>query len=219
MFGARGVSLRLGGVNLSDLSNLGSANAAHRVQHQLQRHQSRIGSSNSAGLASGGGLSATTPTSTSSTTGSRFQNLRKSLMEPKKKTRIVIKKTLDRTTFWSVCRALVFGTLLIALGCAMSTIGYYKEYFATEAIRTDNETITFINYSTRTQFESLSYIGPCVMGCGMFVLMLACVMTLEGRDLNTQIYSQRLSKKNSTRRSTRSQTGTDDDNLTEQAGE
>uniref|UniRef100_A0A915JUR8 Uncharacterized protein n=1 Tax=Romanomermis culicivorax TaxID=13658 RepID=A0A915JUR8_ROMCU len=39
-----------------------------------------------------------------------------------------------------------------------------------------------LDHSVLSQFEILSYAGPCVMAVGAFVLMLSCVAVLEHRD-------------------------------------
>uniref|UniRef100_A0A915JZL5 Uncharacterized protein n=1 Tax=Romanomermis culicivorax TaxID=13658 RepID=A0A915JZL5_ROMCU len=48
----------------------------------------------------------------------------------KKRARMKAARSLDRATFWSICRASIFGGLLFGLGFSMSILGFYKEFFA-----------------------------------------------------------------------------------------
>ncbi|VDN44559.1 unnamed protein product [Gongylonema pulchrum] len=44
-----------------------------------------------------------------------------------------------------------------------------------------------INWTKRYLLKSLQYLGPIAMSIGSFILIIACVVTLESRDKNTQI--------------------------------
>lgn len=47
--------------------------------------------------------------------------------------------------------------------------------------------ITIIDDSLRYKLKSMQYIGPILMGIGMFLLIIACVITLESRDKHAQV--------------------------------
>jgi hypothetical protein len=77
------------------------------------------------------------------------------------------------------------------LGIVMAVIGYFDEALSTETRTnlTTTSTETIVNVAKRFQFKSLQYIGPIIMGVGSFILMIACVMTLESRDKHAQVDS------------------------------
>lgn len=79
------------------------------------------------------------------------------------KPKVVIQKRVDRQTMWAACRATIFGTVLIGLGMAMAGIGYYAHDLAI-VHKSHNETI--IDKTRQLQFQSLSYVGPVIMGVG-----------------------------------------------------
>uniref|UniRef100_A0A914WU25 Uncharacterized protein n=1 Tax=Plectus sambesii TaxID=2011161 RepID=A0A914WU25_9BILA len=111
----------------------------------------------------------------------------------------------NKKTLWAACRAVVFGTILIVLGIVMAVIGYFDEALSTEKyfnVTTQTEH-KIINAAKRFQFKSLQYIGPIVMGIGSFILMIACVMTLESRDKHAQVVHEQAIV---TRRSTKKKT-------------
>lgn len=195
MFAARGVALGLGGggVNLNDLRNLTQQSRTNGSNPTVRKNISNSVPPTASDVVDDGSQRRFVPArSTSISMGSVAKKRKK-----QKKTRIVVKKSLDRSTFYSVCRATLFGILLIGLGAAMSTLGYYKDHFATESVHNGNSSENFINSSTRRQYESLSYVGPCIMGVGAFVLMIACVMTMEGREQNTDEFRPRTDTNNS----------------------
>jgi hypothetical protein len=41
--------------------------------------------------------------------------------------------------------------------------------------------------ASRLSYKALGYIGPVIMGIGTFILMIACVMTLENRDKHSEV--------------------------------
>lgn len=49
-------------------------------------------------------------------------------------------------------------------------------------VQLERSKITFPN------FQSMQYIGPILMGIGTFVLIIACVITLESRDKHAQVW-------------------------------
>ncbi|VDM37269.1 unnamed protein product [Toxocara canis] len=92
-------------------------------------------------------------------------------------------------TLWAACRAVVFGTIVIVVGMLMTVVGYFDVDLAKEE-RYNEETgqkEIVINLSKRYQLKSLQYVGPVLMGIGSFILIIACVITLESRDKHAQI--------------------------------
>ncbi|KHN71729.1 hypothetical protein Tcan_06287 [Toxocara canis] len=93
------------------------------------------------------------------------------------------------STLWAACRAVVFGTIVIVVGMLMTVVGYFDVDLAKEE-RYNEETgqkEIVINLSKRYQLKSLQYVGPVLMGIGSFILIIACVITLESRDKHAQI--------------------------------
>uniref|UniRef100_A0A9J2P0N8 Transmembrane protein 200B n=1 Tax=Ascaris lumbricoides TaxID=6252 RepID=A0A9J2P0N8_ASCLU len=105
-------------------------------------------------------------------------------------------------TLWAACRAVVFGAIVIVVGMLMTVVGYFDVDLAQEERynkETDEKEIV-INLSKRYQLKSLQYVGPILMGVGSFILIIACVITLESRDKHAQIIheeSKELRKKQS----------------------
>uniref|UniRef100_A0A915B1B0 Transmembrane protein 200A n=1 Tax=Parascaris univalens TaxID=6257 RepID=A0A915B1B0_PARUN len=108
----------------------------------------------------------------------------------------------NRQTLWAACRAVVFGAIVIVVGMLMTVVGYFDVDLAQEERynkETDEKEIV-INLSKRYQLKSLQYVGPILMGVGSFILIIACVITLESRDKHAQIIheeSKELRKKQS----------------------
>ncbi|KAL3998308.1 hypothetical protein ACH3XW_14535 [Acanthocheilonema viteae] len=92
-------------------------------------------------------------------------------------------------TLWVACRAIVFGGIIITFGILMTILGYFDVYLSQEIVysRDDGTDKVFTNWTKRYLLKSLQYLGPVLMGIGSFVLIVACVITLESRDKNTQI--------------------------------
>ena len=42
----------------------------------------------------------------------------------------------------------------------------------------------------QTEFSKFQYLGPILMGIGSFILIIACVVTLESRDKHAQIITE-----------------------------
>lgn len=83
----------------------------------------------------------------------------------------------------------MFGCVLIVLGVVMSVVGYFSEALSEVIVynKTHEEvTNVTVDPTRKVQFDSLAFIGPVVMGVGAFILMIACVMTLESRDKHAQ---------------------------------
>ncbi|EJD75642.1 hypothetical protein, variant [Loa loa] len=92
-------------------------------------------------------------------------------------------------TLWAVCRAIVFGGVIITFGILMTILGYFDVYLSQEIVHSgdDGTDKMSTNWTKRYLFKSLQYLGPVVMGIGSFILIVACVITLESRDKNTQV--------------------------------
>ncbi|GMT29145.1 hypothetical protein PFISCL1PPCAC_20442, partial [Pristionchus fissidentatus] len=145
---ARGVSLGLGKINLSDLNQLPGERA------QLAR------------LA------------------------RTSVVVEKPK--FIIRKKADAKTVWAACRAVIFGCVVISIGLAMAVLGYFDKHLSERVSLIPNTTSTLITHDRIVQYhlKSMQYIGPILMGIGTFVLIIACVITLESRDKHAQIITE-----------------------------
>ncbi|VDK43921.1 unnamed protein product [Anisakis simplex] len=105
-------------------------------------------------------------------------------------------------TLWAACRAVVFGAIVIVVGMLMTVVGYFDVDLAQEEKYNEEtgEKEFIVNLSKRYQLKSLQYVGPVLMGIGSFILIIACVITLESRDKHTQIIheeSKELRKKQS----------------------
>ncbi|KAK7873406.1 hypothetical protein R5R35_000201 [Gryllus longicercus] len=67
---------------------------------------------------------------------------------------------------WNACKALTVGLLLMMVGCAMATIGYYAEQLSVGQEVRGNATVPVKNESRTFHLNNLSYAGPIVMGVG-----------------------------------------------------
>lgn len=147
MLAARGVSLGLGKINLSDLNQL---------------PQDRI-------------LAA---------------QFKKAQDAKNKKPRIIIKKKADAKTVWAACRAVIFGCIIIVVGLAMTILGYFDKYFSEKIEVIDGTEQISHDRMIQYQLKSMQYLGPILMGIGSFILIIACVVTLESRDKHAQIITE-----------------------------
>lgn len=147
MLAARGVSLGLGKINLSDLNQL---------------PQDRI-------------LAA---------------QFKKAQDAKNKKPRIIIKKKADAKTVWAACRAVIFGCIIIVVGLAMTILGYFDKYFSEKIEVIDGTEQVSHDRMIQYQLKSMQYLGPILMGIGSFILIIACVVTLESRDKHAQIITE-----------------------------
>ncbi|VDK72720.1 unnamed protein product [Litomosoides sigmodontis] len=71
----------------------------------------------------------------------------------------------------------------------MTVLGYFDVYLSQEIMHNmDNGADKIsINWTKRYLLKSLQYLGPISMSIGSFILIVACVISLESRDKNTQI--------------------------------
>ncbi|CAI4229971.1 unnamed protein product [Auanema sp. JU1783] len=145
MLAARGVSLGLGKINLSDLNEL---------------------------------------------PGDRKRRYEQKKEEQPSKPRIRIKKKADAKTVWAACRAVMFGSIIIVIGLAMTIIGYFDKHFSQKVTVIEGIESYYYDKFIQYQLKSMQYLGPILMGVGAFILIIACVVTLESRDRHTQIISE-----------------------------
>jgi len=87
---------------------------------------------------------------------------------------------------WHACRAITIGVFLVVTGIVLTIIGFItdqQEY--REHVEMSRK---FENYSStkfkddRFHLSQTSFAGPVVLGVGGFLMIAACVMTLEARD-------------------------------------
>lgn len=89
---------------------------------------------------------------------------------------------MSERCLWSACKAISVGLLLIACGAAMATLGFYSDHLSTVEERRGNSTVLIKNENRDWQLDSLTYLGPMVMGLGGFIIVATCVMTFEARE-------------------------------------
>ncbi|CAJ0963866.1 unnamed protein product, partial [Mesorhabditis belari] len=92
-----------------------------------------------------------------------------------------------KLTVWAACRAVIFGCIVISVGLGMTALGYFDKHFSMYTEHINGTEIERIDRVIAYQLKSLQYIGPILMGIGTFVLIIACVITLESRDKHTQV--------------------------------
>ncbi|MFH4977311.1 hypothetical protein AB6A40_004020 [Gnathostoma spinigerum] len=120
--------------------------------------------------------------------GSRLPSAPKPTTTPSESS-VVIKKSVDKKTLWAACRAVIFGTVVIVIGMLMTVVGYFdvdlSQVEKVNSITGAKE--TFIRWALKYQLKSLQYLGPILMGIGSFILIIACVITLESREKHAQV--------------------------------
>ncbi|XP_017773420.1 PREDICTED: uncharacterized protein LOC108560403 isoform X2 [Nicrophorus vespilloides] len=104
----------------------------------------------------------------------------------------VVRGKVNGKCLWNACKALSVGLLLMILGGAMATIGYYADHLSIAQEIRGNHTIKIKNESRGFHLNNLSYAGPIVMGVGGFIVVAACVMTFEARDSAGKVVPARL---------------------------
>ena len=87
---------------------------------------------------------------------------------------------------WHACRAVTIGIALIITGISLTIIGYLtdqREYMEHVELSRKFDNYTSTKYKDgRFHLSNISFSGPVVLGTGGFLLIVACVMTLEARD-------------------------------------
>ncbi|PIO53078.1 hypothetical protein TELCIR_25603, partial [Teladorsagia circumcincta] len=54
----------------------------------------------------------------------------------------------------------------------------------------DGEVNVYHDRVVQYQLKSMQYLGPILMGIGSFILIIACVVTLESRDKHAQVITE-----------------------------
>ncbi|CAG9862488.1 unnamed protein product [Phyllotreta striolata] len=103
----------------------------------------------------------------------------------------VVKGKVNGRCLWNACKALSLGLLLMVLGAAMATIGYYADHLSSTPEIRANYTVRAKNETKSFHLNNLSYAGPIVMGVGGFIVVAACVMTFEARDSAAKVVPAR----------------------------
>ncbi|KAJ8943753.1 hypothetical protein NQ318_011964 [Aromia moschata] len=103
----------------------------------------------------------------------------------------VVRGKVNGKCLWNACKALSLGLLLMVLGAAMATIGYYADHLSIAQEVRGNHTVKVKNESRGFHLNNLSYAGPIVMGVGGFIVVAACVMTFEARDSAAKVVPAR----------------------------
>ncbi|XP_077547463.1 uncharacterized protein LOC144159691 [Haemaphysalis longicornis] len=86
---------------------------------------------------------------------------------------------------WAACKAMTTGLVLIVIGASMATVGFYSDHLSTIEERRGNSTVRVKNEHRDRHLDSLTYLGPLVMGLGGFIIVATCVMTFEARDTSS----------------------------------
>ncbi|KAJ8964426.1 hypothetical protein NQ314_004917 [Rhamnusium bicolor] len=103
----------------------------------------------------------------------------------------VVRGKVNGKCLWNACKALSLGLLLMVLGAAMATIGYYADHLSIAQEVRGNHTVRVKNESRGFHLNNLSYAGPIVKGVGGFIVVAACVMTFEARDSAAKVVPAR----------------------------
>ncbi|EYC04670.1 hypothetical protein Y032_0086g1918 [Ancylostoma ceylanicum] len=93
-------------------------------------------------------------------------------------------------TVWAACRAVIFGCIVIAVGLAMTVLGYFDKQFSERIEVVDGTVNVYHDRVVQYQLKSMQYLGPILMGIGSFILIIACVVTLESRDKHAQVITE-----------------------------
>ncbi|KFB35086.1 AGAP005329-PA-like protein [Anopheles sinensis] len=157
--------------------------------------------------------------------GSQWQSRRKTSLGPLRRAHPasgatwnvqVVRGKMTSRCLWHACRALVLGMVLMFVGGAMATVGYYANNFPSLSDVRSNSTSTIRvkNEHRGLHLNNLSYVGPIIMGVGGFIVVASCVMTFEARDSAAKVVPARFkitgqgsarnpnSRNNTSRRST-----------------
>ncbi|CCM09425.1 uncharacterized protein CELE_R05D7.3 [Caenorhabditis elegans] len=96
----------------------------------------------------------------------------------------------NKRTVWAACRAVIFGCIIICVGLAMTVLGYFDKHFSEKVEIIDGSEKVSYDRMIQYQLKSMQYLGPILMGIGSFILIIACVVTLESRDKHAQIITE-----------------------------
>uniref|UniRef100_A0A0N5ARS3 T200A protein n=1 Tax=Syphacia muris TaxID=451379 RepID=A0A0N5ARS3_9BILA len=91
-------------------------------------------------------------------------------------------------TLWAACRTTVLGSFVIVIGIMMTAFGYFHSELSQEERFDKTRRRKDVPIETK-QFllRSLQFFGPILMAIGAFMLIAACVITLENRDSHARI--------------------------------
>uniref|UniRef100_A0AC35TSQ6 Ion_trans_2 domain-containing protein n=1 Tax=Rhabditophanes sp. KR3021 TaxID=114890 RepID=A0AC35TSQ6_9BILA len=109
--------------------------------------------------------------------------------KPKLKPNIKIKKYVDKKTLWTACRTVIFAGILIGAGIIMTGVGFFDKDFSKKSVynQTLNMNISTVDSNWKMYLKGMQYAGPIATGAGAFLLIVACVITLESRDKHTLV--------------------------------
>ncbi|CAJ0567853.1 unnamed protein product, partial [Mesorhabditis spiculigera] len=69
----------------------------------------------------------------------------------------------------------------------MTALGYFDKTLSQYQVLNNGTAEEKTDFVIAYQLKSLQYIGPVLMGIGTFILIIACVITLESRDKHAQV--------------------------------
>uniref|UniRef100_A0A914H2A6 Transmembrane protein n=1 Tax=Globodera rostochiensis TaxID=31243 RepID=A0A914H2A6_GLORO len=122
--------------------------------------------------------------------------------------RLVVRKHVDSKTLWTACANVIIGVVVIFVGLIMTVLGYFDS--ANAPLPAAGQQKPFSDrYGDfdwlRYAMKSMQYIGPVFCGIGMFLMIIACVITLEARDRHAQIIQEESTELRRSRRYTSQQ--------------
>ena len=111
------------------------------------------------------------------------------LLAPKKKTEN------QRFYCWVPCMlgpciGGLVGLVILLGGAAMCTTGYYAKHFASSPMSNGSHIVTQVDRSKEFHMYNMTFVGPVIMGCGCFVIIIACVVVCEQRDKDIRIKAE-----------------------------
>lgn len=80
------------------------------------------------------------------------------------------------------CTIVACGLVLILCGAVMCNFAFHAESLSSIEITFYNTTTERVNTTQLQALKSLTYVGPAVMGMGVFIIIIACVVLLDKRD-------------------------------------
>ncbi|VDM79076.1 unnamed protein product [Strongylus vulgaris] len=72
----------------------------------------------------------------------------------------------------------------------MTVLGYFDKQFSERTEVIDGTVSVYHDRVVQYQLKSMQYLGPILMGIGSFILIIACVVTLESRDKHAQVITE-----------------------------
>ncbi|KAJ8978130.1 hypothetical protein NQ317_014185 [Molorchus minor] len=99
----------------------------------------------------------------------------------------VVRGKVNGKCLWNACKALSLGLLLMVLGAAMATIGYYADHLSIAQEVRGNHTVKVKNESRGFHLNNLSYAGPIVMGVGewaQYSMLKSCMIVYNNIDIS-----------------------------------